>query len=159
MKSFLLLLFASLSSVTLVRTGTPTRESQAPAIDLAPDVDRVETDIHNAELAQDPLLMGIMQSSDGDESSRHRQEKAHLLKRMDKNSGKWRTSHPRYRLLEALWAYTRYRERHMAELDRWRSLYKSVSKKQKKVGSKRVSPLQLLMMNRRWRRRWVMQKS
>jgi carnosine N-methyltransferase len=65
---------------------------------------------------------------------------------MDKKSGKWGTSHPRYRLLEALWAYTNYRERHMAELDRWRSLYKSTGKKQKKVSGPWMLFSQSLMM-------------
>lgn len=84
---------------------------------------------------QDPLLMGAMPmlNVNMQASPRHRQEKAHLMKRMDRKSGKWGSSHPRHRLLEALFGYTRYRERNMAELDRWRSLYKSVGKKQKKA--------------------------
>jgi hypothetical protein len=84
---------------------------------------------------QDPLFMGAMPAVDVkmQASPRHRQEKAHLMKRMDRKSGKWGSSHPRHRLLEALFGYTRYREQNMAELERWRSLYKSVGKKQKKA--------------------------
>lgn len=89
-----------------------------------------------ADVAQDPLLTGSMPFASPYDTSRHRQEKAHLLKRMAKKSGKWTTTHPRYRLLEALFAYSKYRERNMAELDRWRTLYQSVSKKQKKVCEK-----------------------
>jgi hypothetical protein len=133
MKPSLLLIFAGLSSVALANVGTPSRESQAHVTGSTPGAAQVNMAIDDAHIAQDPMMMGAMPSSNGDDSPRHRQEKAHLLKRMDKKSGKWGTSHPRYRLLEALWAYTSYRERHMAELDRWRSLYKSTGKKQKKV--------------------------
>ncbi|KAF2624475.1 N2227-domain-containing protein [Macroventuria anomochaeta] len=73
------------------------------------------------------------------ESPRHRQEKAHLLKRMDRKTGKWGTIHPRYRLLEALYGFTKYRERNMAELDRWRSMYGNVVKAQKKTLEKAVN--------------------
>jgi hypothetical protein len=92
-----------------------------------------EQDALNAQ--QDPLLMGAIPAVDVQMKAlpRHRQEKAHLMKRIDSKSGRWTSSHPRHRLLEALFGYTRYRERNMAELDRWRSLYKSVGKKQKKA--------------------------
>lgn len=96
-------------------------------------MDEVTATIANAQAVQNPLMMGAMPSGHVPRTARHRHEKAHLMKRMDRKSGKWTTNHPRYRLLEALWAYTRYRERHMAELDRWRTLYKSVSKKQMKT--------------------------
>ena len=134
MKSSLLLFVAGLSSIALADAGKLSGDSQADATSNIPNADEVKTAMDNAQIAQDPLMMGAMPPSDNGASPRHRREKLQLLKRMDKKSGKWGTSHPRYRLLEALWAYTRYRERHMAELDRWRSLYKSVSKKQKKVG-------------------------
>jgi carnosine N-methyltransferase len=133
MKSSLLLFFAGLSAVALANVGTTTGESQALATGIVPNVDEVNIVIDNAYVAQDTLMMGAMPPNDLNDSPRHRQEKAHLMKRMNKKSGKWGTSHPRYRLLEALWGYTKYRERHMAELDRWRSLYRSVGKKQKKV--------------------------
>jgi hypothetical protein len=134
MKASLLLFLAGLSSVALANAGTSSGESQAHATHNIPNVDEVDNDIDNAQVAQDPLMMGAMPPSNTGASPRHRREKLQLLKRMDKKSGKWGTSHPRYRLLEALWAYSKYRERHMAELDRWRSLYKSVNKKQKQVG-------------------------
>jgi hypothetical protein len=63
-----------------------------------------------------------------------------LMKRMDRKHGKWGTIHPRHRLLEALFGFTKYREtsmaelqRCMAELQRWRDQYKNVGKKQRKV--------------------------
>lgn len=97
--------------------------------------DKVEASIEHreAQLAQDLLIMGSMISSDPHESPRHRHEKAHLMKRMDPIHGKWSSTHPRYRLLEALFGFMKYRERNMAELDRWRKLYKNVGKQQKKV--------------------------
>ncbi|KAJ4342846.1 hypothetical protein N0V95_006825 [Ascochyta clinopodiicola] len=77
------------------------------------------------DVAQDPLQMGSMAPN---ESPRHRQEKAHLMKRMDRKSGKWGSTHPRYRTLEALYGFTKYRERNMAELNR---LEKAVNYKKK----------------------------
>lgn len=86
----------------------------------------------NTGAVQNPLNIGSM-STERFDSPRHRQEKAHLMKRMSRSHGKWTTSHPRHRLLEALRGFSKYREVNMAELDRWRNLYKNVGKKQKKV--------------------------
>jgi hypothetical protein len=94
---------------------------------------------------RNPLQMGPMPSRDISDSSRHRQEKAHLLKRMDRKNGKWNSSHPRYRLLEALYSYSKYRDGNIAELDRWRNLYKNVGKQQKKVSYFIIPRTQLLM--------------
>lgn len=85
------------------------------------------------DAAQDPLQMGAMPFVGGQNSARHHQEKGQLWKRMDRKYGKWGTSHPRYRLLEALFGFTKYRELNMAELDRWRGLYENIGKKQKRV--------------------------
>lgn len=87
----------------------------------------------DAQSAQDPLHMAAMTQMHAHASPRHRQEKAHLLKRMDRKTGTWGTSHPRYRLLEAIFAFSKYRERNLAELDRWRKLYTNVAKTQKQV--------------------------
>lgn len=92
--------------------------------------------IHGTAENPHPLQMGAMPPP---ESPRHRQEKAHLMKRMSRKHGAWNTAHPRYRLLEALYGYTKYRERNLAELDRWRSLYSNVGKAQKKVCRPRVA--------------------
>ena len=132
MRSSLLLLLAGVASASLESIHVASMDTRAQAAVAAGTRD-IKAAVADAHVAQDPLMMSAMPPSDSSRSARHRQEKAHLMKRMDRKSGKWGTSHPRYRLLEALWAYTRYRERHMAELDRWRTLYKSVSKQQKKV--------------------------
>ncbi|WYZ36820.1 hypothetical protein EsH8_II_000326 [Colletotrichum jinshuiense] len=71
-------------------------------------------------------------------SPRQEQEKKNLLKRMSKSHGKWDTNHPRHRLLEALFGFSRYKPRQMAELDRWKGLYKHVSKAQRAVLEKTV---------------------
>jgi hypothetical protein len=93
---------------------------------------------------QNPMHMGAMRSSNIPDSARHRQEKAHLMKRMDRKNGKWTSIHPRYRLLEALFSYSKYRDSNMAELDRWRGLYKNVGKQQKKVSQSNLSRVELL---------------
>ncbi|KAI8168850.1 Carnosine N-methyltransferase [Colletotrichum sp. SAR 10_65] len=66
-------------------------------------------------------------------SPRHEQEKKNLMKRLSKSHGKWDTNHPRHRLMEALFGFSRYKVRQMAELNRWKDLYTHVSKAQKKV--------------------------
>ena len=132
MRSSLLLILIGIASAAAENIHAASMDSQAQA-GVAASPGDIKAAVADAHVAQDPLMISAMPPSDSSRSPRYRQEKAHLMKRMDRKSGKWGTSHPRYRLLEALWAYTRYRERHMAELDRWRTLYKSVSKQQKKV--------------------------
>ncbi|PVH99352.1 N2227-domain-containing protein [Periconia macrospinosa] len=66
-------------------------------------------------------------------SPRHRIEKAHLLKRLDRKKGKWGPKHPRHRLLEALFAFSKYRERSVAEVEKWRKGYKRLSKGDRKI--------------------------
>jgi len=83
--------------------------------------------------AQDAMQIGAMPPVTAHSTARQRIEKAHLSQRMSRKSEGWGTSHPRYRLLEALFGFTDYRERNMAELNRWRSLYKNVAKGQKQV--------------------------
>lgn len=53
--------------------------------------------------------------------------------RLGKYHGKWDTKHPRHRLMEALFGFSRYKVGQMAELDRWKGLYTHVSKAQKRV--------------------------
>lgn len=45
----------------------------------------------------------------------------------------WSSTHPRHRLLDALFGFQSYYERQQAELERFRGLYKHVSKKHKTV--------------------------
>lgn len=73
-------------------------------------------------------------------SPRHEQEKKNLMKRLSKSHGKWNTNHPRHRLMEALFGFSRYKARQMAELNRWKDLYTHVSKAQKKVGALPTPP-------------------
>ncbi|KAF1828233.1 N2227-domain-containing protein [Decorospora gaudefroyi] len=114
------------------------KEASVQSSDGIAEIEQAKFAIENAEIAQDALQMGVMPSRNGYDSPRHHQEKAHLMKRFDRKSGMWGSSHPRYRLLEALWGYSSYRERHVAELDRWRSLYKNMGKKQKQMVQKVV---------------------
>jgi hypothetical protein len=99
---------------------------------------------------QDLLQMGAMLPREVASSLRHRQEVAHLMTRMDREHGTWGTSHLRHRLLEAMFAFSRYRERNMAELDRWRDLYTNVGKKQKRVCANQGFALFVLKKRRHW---------
>jgi hypothetical protein len=144
-----LLLFVS-SSVFADATGVSSAGvSTAAATPIITATDNATVYDSNGDNAAENILeMGTMAPID---SPRHRQEKAHLMKRMSRKHGTWNTVHPRYRLLEALYGFTKYRERNMAELNRWRSLYSNVGKAQKKVRS--LVGLNIYAYNdRRWRR-------
>ena len=67
-----------------------------------------------------------------DKPSPHEHEKKSLLRRLSKSHGKWDNNHPRHRLMDAILGFSRYKVGQMAELDRWKGLYKHVSKAQKK---------------------------
>ena len=122
-----LLLLASISSLAGA-TENSGRAASTP--NILTTTARATYNINANDAAQYPLQMGSMAPS---KSPRHRQEKALLMKRMSCKHGTWNTVHPRYRLLEALYGFTKYRERQLAELNRWRSMYSNVGKTQKKV--------------------------
>lgn len=124
-----LLLAAGLTSLA---GASDVSSTSAPTAGVTPSEASIEVeyDVNNENAAHDPLQMGGMDPS---ESPRHRQEKAHLMKRMDRKTGKWDRIHPRNRLLEALYGFTKYRERNMVELEKWRSMYRNVGKAQKKA--------------------------
>lgn len=73
-------------------------------------------------------------------SPRHEYEKRNLLKRLGKYHGLWDTKHPRHRLMEAIFGFSRYKAGQMAELERWKGLYTHVSKAQKRVCLSPLSP-------------------
>ncbi|KAK6332969.1 hypothetical protein TWF718_010796 [Orbilia javanica] len=70
---------------------------------------------------------------------RARHEKQRLLTELSRSHGKWGDNHPRKRLLDALYSYSRYFERNLPDLDRWRQLYKHVSAKHKRLLDRTVS--------------------
>ena len=61
------------------------------------------------------------------------EEKANLHHRLQRSAGKWDSSHPRHRLLSALYGYSRYRERNTENVNRWRDFYKRIPRKQRSV--------------------------
>ncbi|KAL4738231.1 N2227-like protein-domain-containing protein [Aspergillus similis] len=68
-----------------------------------------------------------------DHNRRQKREYVRLQSRLSRTSGTWGPSHPRHRLLMALYGFTRYKERNLAEVKRWRDLYKHVPKGQKQL--------------------------
>ncbi|KAL4780659.1 N2227-like protein-domain-containing protein [Aspergillus varians] len=62
---------------------------------------------------------------------RQEEEFSRLQHRLQRSTGTWNPSHPRHRLLMALYGFSRYKERNLAEVTRWRDLYKHVPKSQK----------------------------
>ncbi|KAL4913018.1 N2227-like protein-domain-containing protein [Aspergillus aurantiobrunneus] len=69
---------------------------------------------------------------------RQEEETLRLQHRLQRSTGTWNASHPRHRLLMALYGFTRYKERNLAEVKRWRDLYKHVPKGQKALVEKVV---------------------
>ena len=61
-------------------------------------------------------------------------EKASLHHRLQRSVRKWDSSHPRHRLLSALYGYSRYREKNLENVNRWRDFFKRIPKKQRSVG-------------------------
>ncbi|RYP82279.1 hypothetical protein DL770_005617 [Monosporascus sp. CRB-9-2] len=74
-------------------------------------------------------ILGIVRTEPS--TLRHREEKERLLGRLDKKSGNWNLHHPRWRLLKTLWGFSKYRDFSYAEVNRWRDMYKKVTKQQK----------------------------
>lgn len=66
---------------------------------------------------------------------RHVHEKTNLLDRLRRDKGSWSSNHPRHRLLDALYGFTKYQQRHKEELERLKGLYSKVTKQQHKVWS------------------------
>ncbi|KAL3478285.1 N2227-like protein-domain-containing protein [Aspergillus californicus] len=68
--------------------------------------------------------------------SRQEEEFARLQHRLQRSTSTWNVNHPRHRLLTALHGFTRYKERNLAEVKRWRDLYKHVPTAQKQIVEK-----------------------
>ncbi|KAJ4156115.1 hypothetical protein LMH87_001328 [Akanthomyces muscarius] len=84
---------------------------------------------HDSEDAID-LLESFKRAQEPIKGSRHEAEKERLLQTMQRDHS-WSSTHPRHRLLDALFGFQSYYERQQAELERFRGLYKHVSKKHK----------------------------
>ncbi|KAJ6076774.1 hypothetical protein N7499_008755 [Penicillium canescens] len=61
------------------------------------------------------------------------EEHSRLLRSLQRSSGKWDSSHPRYRLLTALHGFTQHENSTQSELNRWRYLYKKAPKHQRRL--------------------------
>ncbi|CEN61309.1 hypothetical protein ASPCAL07965 [Aspergillus calidoustus] len=61
-----------------------------------------------------------------------------LQGRLQRSTGTWNANHPRYRLLMALYGFSRYKEKNLVEVKRWRDLYKHVPQKQKTLVEKTI---------------------
>ncbi|CAG7921062.1 unnamed protein product [Penicillium olsonii] len=58
-------------------------------------------------------------------------EHSRLLQSLERSNGKWDSSHPRHRLLTALYGFTKYKDGSQSDINRWKDLYKKVPKRQK----------------------------
>ncbi|KAK6343462.1 hypothetical protein TWF730_011051 [Orbilia blumenaviensis] len=73
------------------------------------------------------------------DTPRARQEKQRLLKQLSRGHGSWGDQHPRKKLLDALYSYSRYSERNIPDVSRWRQLYGHVSSKHKRLLARAIS--------------------
>lgn len=122
--------FVAHSSLAVLATLTGAVVLAAAPADAGDDLGRVR--LPDAGL---PVVAAVVDTGpDGSVDARHAEEKARLLRRLDKTHGEaWDTNHPRARLLDALYAYSRYGERTRADLARWRALYGNVPAQQRFV--------------------------
>lgn len=81
-----------------------------------------------------------LQTKAAADGSRQDVEKARLMDTLQRDKKSWSTSHPRHRLLDALFGFQNYRERQQVELNRLRGLYKLTTRTQKTASSK-LKPL------------------
>ncbi|KAK2765115.1 hypothetical protein FQN54_008814 [Arachnomyces sp. PD_36] len=91
----------------------------------------VEKIIYTTELLNPPSIQPL--SEQQEQSTRHSEEKARLLKRLNKTNGNYNSKHPRHRLLTALHGFYRYRQRSLDELNRIKDLYGHAPKAHKKL--------------------------
>lgn len=70
-----------------------------------------------------------------DADARREDERGRLFGRIDRDSAQWDSKHPRWKLLEALHGFHRYKDITIAEIDRFEGLYKHVPRNHKKVGT------------------------
>ncbi|KAL4969444.1 N2227-like protein-domain-containing protein [Aspergillus stella-maris] len=63
-------------------------------------------------------------------------ETLNLQHRLSRRTGKWNASHPRHRLLMALYGFSRYKQLNLAETKKSRDMYKHVPKAQKNLVEK-----------------------
>ncbi|CAG8933589.1 unnamed protein product [Penicillium salamii] len=93
------------------------------AIRFSPQIERFAHDVllYRSSTPQDtvPVAYG------------HPKEHARLLQTLERSTGKWDSSHPRYRLLTALYGFTRYKDGSQSDINRWKDLYKKVPKRQR----------------------------
>ncbi|KAF7193065.1 Carnosine N-methyltransferase [Pseudocercospora fuligena] len=85
------------------------------------------------------LLPTISHQTCHPSEERHELEHAQLIKRLDRNIGKWDKKHPRWQILEALHGFDRYETIVGAEITRFEDLYKHVPKKHKKLLSSTIN--------------------
>lgn len=86
-------------------------------------LDTIYSTVTNATIAEDQPSIFVQQEN----------EKTSLQRRLQRNAGKWDSSHPRHRLLSALYGYSRHREKNQESVNRWREFYKRIPKTQRKV--------------------------
>lgn len=79
------------------------------------------------------VLVTLEQVAGEPNTPRHAEAKKKLMGNMARDAGTWNKNHPRHRLLDALYGYSKYHERQKAELDRFEGFYKHVTKAQRSV--------------------------
>ncbi|KAL6232409.1 hypothetical protein BDW75DRAFT_247193 [Aspergillus navahoensis] len=117
-----LLLLASTTTAKLVEAPNPNPWEQVTQV-IASNITILDSD---SDLPVPSL----------DHNTRQEIESTRLQSRLTRTAGTWSPSHPRHRLLMALYGFTRYKERNLAEVKRWRDMYKHVPKGQKQLAER-----------------------
>jgi hypothetical protein len=95
--------------------------------------DYAEESSFSLDADQQPLAASHFDSHFGSCGSELEAEHTRLLRRAERSAGKWNDRHPRWRLLEALDGFDRYRQIVGEEINRFEALYSHVSPEQKQV--------------------------
>ena len=117
---------------TAIRTST---ELLSSAASFFPFITSISSSLNTGKIsAQTGTEERTVLSTGQQRRGKHEAERNRLLDRLKKDgNGKWDAHHPRHRLLTALHGFYRYESRNLAELGRWRDLYKNVPKRQRSV--------------------------
>ncbi|RGP81756.1 hypothetical protein FLONG3_141 [Fusarium longipes] len=99
---------------------------------MSPEKDQLTPSPSQSGSLSDSVI-SLDQVAGAPNTPRHVEAKKKLTKSMARGWGNWSGHHPRHRLLDALYGYSRYYERQKSELNRLEGLYKHVSKAQKSL--------------------------
>ncbi|KAF4981172.1 hypothetical protein FZEAL_2972 [Fusarium zealandicum] len=125
--SYLVPAFRAPATMSLTQTSTLASEQQKlTCMPLQSESFTCPVEVHE-------VVVTLEQVSGEPNTPRHVEIKKKLMKNMARGWGTWNNQHPRNRLLDALYGFSKYHERQKADLDRLEGFYKHVNKAQRSL--------------------------